>query len=62
MANLWTILKERLHDQLSHLNLEIMAATVDDDRLRTRKLRNQREAIREALAARDTRRATTLCM
>lgn len=59
---LWSVCKDRLHEQLSRLNLEIMSATVADDRQRTRRLRDRREAIREALAARDPRRVSTICL
>ena len=61
MPNLWIVLREKLLDRMSALNLELMAASCGGDRRRRRELAQERETIRDVLAKNDWRRATTLC-
>ncbi len=61
MPSLWTALRDDLHDRISDLNLEIMTASMREDRERRRQLARERETIREVLAKNDWQRATTLC-
>lgn len=60
MPNLWTVLRTKLLDRMSALNLELMSASVGGDRRRRRQLAAERETIRDVLATNDWRRATTI--
>lgn len=61
MPSFWNDLKLKLLDRISALNLEIMNATMGQDRKRRRQLASERETIRDVLARQDWRRATTIC-